>query len=273
MKLAFQKMHGLGNDFVVIDATDSPINLTQEQISLLGDRRYGVGFDQLMLLVPAEDEAADVRLRLFNADGREIEACGNGTRCAAHLWMVKNNRDRCVIKTLAGYLECRLAGGNRVAVDMGAPKLGWADIPLAKAGDPADLAFPGKIAVPGVAVSMGNPHVVFFVDDVNTVDLETIGPAIETDPIFPEKANVEFAQVLAPDQIRMRVWERGAGVTHACGSGACATLVAAVLKDKAARKAEIILDGGSLEIEWRAEDGHVLMTGPVAYVFFGEIDL
>lgn len=268
--IKFQKMHGLGNDFVIVRA---PIHsFSPDQCRQIADRHYGVGCDQFIVMEPAQSPEADIFMRIYNPDGSEAGACGNATRCVAHVWMTENKKDRCVIQTIAGLLRCVLKG-DQVQVDMGAPWLDWADIPLAESRDTNAIAFRDLPLPEAVTVSMGNPHCIFFIDDINAVAIESLGPLVENHPLFPKRTNVEFAQVLASDKIRMRVWERGAGVTQACGSGACATMVAAVRRKLTGRAAEIVLDGGSLFLEWRESDSHVLMTGPVAYVFEGTIAL
>jgi diaminopimelate epimerase len=277
----FVKMHGLGNDFVVIDARALPLTLTNEQVRAIADRRTGVGCDQLIVIEPAKGAAgaaagnanvADAFMRIHNADGGEVEACGNGARCVADLIMRANNRDHLLIETVVGLLDAHRAPGGRVAVDMGLVRLDWREIPLAKPLDTlhVDLTL-GPLSDP-VAVNVGNPHAVFFVADAERIDLASLGPLLERHRLFPERANIEVAQVLSPERIRMRVWERGVGITRACGTGACATLVAASRRGYAGRQATIVLDGGELEIEW-LKDGHVLMTGPVAVSFTGELVL
>ncbi|HEY8191021.1 MAG TPA: diaminopimelate epimerase, partial [Alphaproteobacteria bacterium] len=225
------------------------------------------------IMEPPKDKAADLFMRIYNPDGSEAGACGNGTRCVAHLWMAQNGRKDCEIQTMAGLLQCRMAPHDMVQVDMGVPRQDWRDIPLAEDRDTLHLGVgpEGSALHDPVAVNVGNPHAVFFVDDVKKVDVEGLGPQVENHVLFPQRTNVEFAQVMASDKIRVRVWERGTGVTQACGSGACATMVAAARRGLTGRKAEIVLDGGSLFLEWRTEDDHVLMTGPAAYVFEGTI--
>lgn len=266
--LKFRKMHGLGNDFVIFDGRGDDLRLNRGQIVKIADRRRGVGCDQVIILEPVKSTDCALFMRIFNPDGTEAGACGNATRCVADLVLNENVSDQCTLETVAGHLTCRRAEMNRICVEMTLPRTGWADIPLARDCDTLHLPIPGD----PVAVSMGNPHCVFFVEDIDNVSLENIGPGIEKNPLFPERTNVEFAQILKPDKIRMRVWERGAGVTPACGSGACATLVAAVRRGLSARRVEMILDGGSLTLEWAGDDAPVLMTGPVAYVFDGEIN-
>lgn len=279
----FVKMHGLGNDFVVIDARERPFPLDAARARAIADRRTGVGCDQLLILErpaaktgagPAANGLADVVMRIRNADGGEVEACGNGARCIADYVMRETGRDHVVIETVVGLLDAERApsardGTPRVTVDMGPARLDWRDIPLSAAHDTARLDLRlGPLRDP-VAVSMGNPHAVFFVEDAGKIDLASLGPVLEHHELFPERANIEVAQILSPTRIRMRVWERGVGITQACGTGACATLVAAARRGLTGRKGTVVLDGGELDIEWLA-DGHVLMTGPVAVSFTGE---
>ncbi len=269
--LEFIKMHGLGNDVVVIDGRDRPVALGPAAARAIADRRTGVGCDQLIVIEPPRNGHADAALRILNADGGEVEACGNGTRCVALLLMREKRTDRVAIETTAGLLQAAAAGGGLVVVDMGPARLDWRDIPLAGPADTLrlDLAL-GPLRDP-VAVNIGNPHAVFFVPDAEAIDLAALGPQLERHPLFPQRANIEVATVLSPTRIRMRVWERGAGITRACGSGACATAVAAARRGLAERTVEVALDGGTLAIEWRA-DGHVLMTGPAAISFAGALD-
>lgn len=265
----FIKMHGLGNDFVVIDAREDAIKLSPAEAQAIADRHSGVGCDQLLILEkPKTPNVADVFMRILNADGSESGACGNGTRCVADLLMRETGRDKLVIETAAGLLDAERASGGRVSVDMGPARLDWRDIPLREACDTAHVPVAlGPLKDP-VAVNMGNPHAVFFVDDAAAIDLAALGPVLERHPMFPERANIEVAQLIGPDRIRLRVWERGAGITLACGSGACATGVAAARRGLTGRKVTIVLERGELEIEW-LKDGHVLMTGPVAVSFTG----
>jgi diaminopimelate epimerase len=270
--LPFLKMHGLGNDFVVLDGRARPVEIGAEVARRIADRRTGVGCDQLLILEPARNGAA-ARLTIRNADGGEVSACGNGARCIAALLLNETRAPAITIETAAGPIRAVARPGGRVEVDMGPALLGWRDIPLAREiADTNHLPVSvGPLSDP-VGVGMGNPHAVFFVPDAGAVDIERWGPQIERHPLFPERTNVEVCTVMARDRIRMRVWERGAGVTRACGSGACAALVAAHRRGLAERKAELILDGGTLEIEWRAGDNHVLLTGPVATSFSGTLD-
>jgi diaminopimelate epimerase len=269
----FRKMQGLGNDFAVFDARTQAIAISPAQAQRVADRHFGIGCDTVVLLLPGS-AAADAALRFFNADGGEVEACGNATRCIARLLMDERGLSRVRLESKGGSLLCSDAGKGLVMVDMGAPMLDWQDIPLAQAKDTLQFQFDleGRVLTASAA-SMGNPHCILFVGDAQKAPVAQIGPLIETHPLFPARVNVEFAQVLDRDHIRMRVWERGVGITLACGTGACATAVAAIRKELVNRKVEVMLDGGALVLEWRKEDGHVLMTGPGVTSFTGEIDL
>jgi len=270
---AFVKMHGLGNDFVVFDARDTAINLTPALAKAIADRHFGVGYDTVVVIRPGGAQA-DASVLFYNADGSESESCFNATRCVARLLMDERGLARVKLSTKGGMLTCSDAGKGSVLVDMGPPRLDWTEVPLASQVD--TLNFPldvGGTTVPVSALSMGNPHCVLFVPDAEKAPLTQLGPKIETLPFFPKRTNVEFAQVLDKEHIRMRVWERGVGVTLACGTGACATAVAAMRRGLTGRKVEVRLDGGSLIIEWREEDGHVLMTGPTAMPFRGRLEL
>lgn len=271
MEHRFTKMHGLGNDFVVLDVRETGLVLRPEQIRAIANRRTGVGCDQFIVIEPAKDAHADVFMRILNADGSEVEACGNATRCIADLVMEQTGRDHTIIETVVGLLDAHPTADGRISVDMGPVKLDWREIPLADPVDTGSVPLEvGPLANP-VAVNVGNPHAVFFVDDAEAVDLERWGPQIETHEMFPARINVEVVQVLNDSQLRMRVWERGVGITQACGTGACASLVAAARRKLTGRRAEVILDGGPLEIEWMP-DNTVQMTGPVARSFSGVLD-
>jgi len=265
----FLKMHGCGNDFVVFDERAGSLGLTRRRAAAIANRRTGVGCDQFIVIEPPPPGSnADAFMRIRNPDGAEAGACGNATRCVVDLLARETGRRIQAINTIAGNLPSEVLSDGRVRVDMGPARLDWPDIPLARAMDTLHLDLPGDPA----AASMGNPHATFFVDDMARVSVEELGPRLEHDLLFPERANIGFAQVLTPGRIRLRVWERGAGLTLACGSGACAALVNAHRRGLTGRRATLVMDGGELEIEWRA-DGHVLMTGPVAMSFIGEIDL
>ena len=305
MLAPFLKMHGCGNDFVVFDERDGPLGITPTLAAALADRRTGIGCDQLITIERApRGSGAAAFMRIRNPDGSEAGACGNATRCVAGL-IAREGRERAIaIATMSGKLSAVLGADGAVEVDMGPARLGWEDVPLARPMDTLHLdlaATPlpdfgllrspspqgereqqsplplwegvgGGVSDPA-ALSMGNPHATFFVPDLSVVPVETLGPALEHDALFPDRANIGFAQVLAPDYIRLRVWERGAGLTRACGSGACAALVNAHRRGLAGRRAAVELDGGTLEIEWREQDGHVLMSGPTATTYTGMIDL
>jgi len=269
--IPFIKMHGLGNDFVVIDARMHAFAPDADTARAIAARHTGIGCDQILIIEKAKDQRAAAFMRIRNADGGEVEACGNGARCVADFLMRESGVTQIVIETLGGLLEAKSAGERRVTVDMGEPRLAWRDIPLAKDCDTLHVPLAlGPLSDP-VCTSMGNPHATFFVPDAEAAPIATLGPQLEHDPIFPARANIGVAQVLSRTQLRLRVWERGDGLTMACGSGACAALVAAHRRGLVERHAEIRADGGTLEIEWRSDD-HVMMTGPVAVSFAGTID-
>jgi len=270
-KIPFLKMHGLGNDFVVLDFRRDFIPINAKAASVLADRRIGIGCDQLIVLEPPRHPAAQVLMRIRNVDGSEAEACGNATRCIADLIYRETGDPRIRIETVAGLLEAEALVDGRFAVDMGPVRIGWREIPLARAADTerVDLSL-GPLSGP-VCANLGNPHATFFVDDVETIDLAALGPALEHHPLFPERANIGVAAVVDCKHIRLRVWERGAGITPACGSGACAAVVAAHRRGFADRCASVELDGGALDIAWR-EDNHIVMTGPAALSFEGVFD-
>ena len=269
----FRKMHGLGNDFVVFDARSRAIPMTEARAKAIADRHFGVGCDTLVMIVPGTAQA-DATMRFYNADGGEVESCGNATRCVARLLMDERGLARVKLASKGGMLACSDADKGLVTVDVGEPKFDWKDIPLKEAQDTGKLSIPLDGAqIPAAAVLMGNPHCILFVENAAKAPVTQLGPRLETHPLFPTRINVEFAQVIDRGHIRMRVWERGIGVTLACGTGACATLAAAVRRGLVERKAEVELDGGKLVLEWREADNHMLMTGPTALVFEGQIDL
>ncbi|MBK5910255.1 diaminopimelate epimerase [Rhodothalassium salexigens] len=267
----FVKMHGLGNDFVVFDARQAPLALSDATVRALADRHTGIGCDQLIILRASDD--ADVAMEIRNADGSTVAACGNATRCVARLVMGERGAEQAVIETAAGLLRAHGSGAG-VAVDMGPPGLDWQDIPLAEAGDTRRLDFTrGALGDPG-AVSMGNPHLVFFQDDAVAVQaFETLAPQIERDPLFPERINVSLARVDAPDALALTVWERGAGFTRACGTAACAALVAAHRRGLTGPKARVGLPGGTLMVTWDVAGDSVILAGPADLSFFGAVDL
>ena len=274
MSRPFLKMNGLGNDFVVVEARSTPFAPSAQEVRAIADRASGVGCDQLISIEPSDQ--ADAHVRFWNADGDEVGACGNGTRCVGWLLMEASGRDRAVIATQAGLLVARRAQGGLVSVDMGKPGLDWKDIPLSEEMDTRGIELQvGPIDDPILhtpgCVSMGNPHVVFFVPDAEAAPVREVGPMIEHHLLFPRGVNVGFAQIKARDRIRLKVWERGAGLTKACGTGACAALVAAARRNLVDRTATLELDGGELVIEWREADGHVIMTGPAQVDFTGTL--
>lgn len=257
MMIRFHKMQGLGNDFVMIDRRRERFDATLHSMSMLCDRRFGIGCDQLVLLDYPDRDGADISVRFFNPDGSEAGACGNASRCVAAL--IGGSP---VLQTRAGLLPSFVTPGGEIGVDMGRPALGWQDVPLAEAIDTLELPLSGRPA----ACSMGNPHATFF-DGLERAAPD--GAALERDPLFPERANIGCVEILARDSIRLRVWERGAGLTLACGSGACAAVVNGVRRGLLDRICRVEMDGGALTIHWREEDDHVLMIGPATHVFEG----
>jgi diaminopimelate epimerase len=268
----FLKMHGLGNDFVVFDARNRPISFSQEEARAIADRRLGIGCDQVIVIENSAN-GGDAFMRICNADGGEVESCGNAARCVGHLLMEEMGRDTVRLDTEGGPLVCRASGGP-ITVDMGAPRFDWRDVPLSDEVDTCSFTIDlDDSAITGSAVSVGNPHFVVFVENAETAAVAELGPAIERHPMFPERTNVEFAEIMATDRLRMRVWERGAGITRACGTGACAAAVAAQRRGLCGKNVDVMLHGGTLHIEWHGGDAPVLMTGPAALSFRGEIDL
>ncbi len=315
----FLKMHGLGNDFVIIDSRADGFVPSPEMCRKIADRHSGVGYDQLIVLLkPKKAPEADLYMAIFNPDGSDAGTCGNATRCVARLLFEESGRDKGTIETGPGILKVSKENGDLIAVDFGPPRLKWDEIPLAQNCDtlavnlnhpplaggsksrsdfgegsqenpsPAktkELLCNSRFLLPlpqgerdkeielplPCCVSMGNPHAVFFVPDAEKVPLDAIGPKLEHNPMFPKRCNIEFAHIVDKQHIRMRVWERGTGITQACGSGACATVVAAIRRGLTDRRSTVVLDGGELTIEWRESDGHVLMAGPAALAFKGEL--
>lgn len=264
MRFRFHKMHGLGNDFVVIDARHERVAMDPGRARAIADRRTGIGCDQL-ILVEASDRA-DARMRIFNADGGEVEACGNASRCVALLLGGRSS-----IETLGGVIRGE-AAADGARVDMGEPRFGWEQIPLAYAMDTSTMPVGWEELERPVAVNVGNPHVIFFVPDADAVDLERLGRLIEHDPLFPERINVNVATIEGRDRIRLRVWERGVGLTQACGTGACATAVAAIRAGRVDTPVTVALPGGLLTIDW-SPGQPILMNGPATHVFEGEASL
>ncbi|MES2303180.1 MAG: diaminopimelate epimerase [Pseudomonadota bacterium] len=263
MRIPFRKMHGLGNDFVVIDARETPVAMTGTRAAALADRRTGVGCDQLIVIEPSA--LADVRMRIFNNDGSEVEACGNASRAVGLLLGGTQT-----IETLGGLIRSQ-ANGHGVSVDMGVPRLRWDEIPVTYAMDTLEMPVGWEELENPVGVNVGNPHVIFFVPDCDAVDLEHLGPLIENDPLFPDRINVNVASRVGPGHLKLRVWERGAGLTRACGTGACATAVAAIRRKLTGRTVRVDLPGGPLTISW-PEGGNIEMTGPATLAFEGSFE-
>lgn len=273
--LAFRKMNGLGNDFVVFDARQRPIAMDEARARAIADRRTGIGCDQVIVL--ERSAKADVAMRIWNNEGFEVESCGNATRCIADILFGEKQAARATIDTKGGLLVAEKGGDGLVTVDMGAPRFGWQDIPLAEKFHDTryiDL-YVGPVDAPLIqspsVVNVGNPHCIFWVKDLDIVDLAKVGPMLEHHPLFPERANITLARVDAKDHAVIRVWERGAGLTKACGTAACAVMAAGYRLKRLGPKATITLPGGDLFMEMRGSDGHVIMTGPVAYEFEGDL--
>jgi len=276
MHYSFTKMHGLGNDFVVFDATQTPINLSTEQYRLLGNRRFGVGCDQILLVEAAHDSSTDFYYRIFNADGSEVEQCGNGARCFARFVRERGLTDKTVIDvgTSGGNIQLHVQKDEQVRVNMGVPRLAPADLPFKAEQQAVTYDLPlGNQQLQISAVSMGNPHAVLIVDDVNTAPVETLGPQIESHAMFPARVNAGFMAIRSPNQIDLRVYERGAGETLACGTGACAAVVAGRLQNLLDEQVQVQLPGGDLMISWQGNNEPVWMTGPATSVFEGTIEL
>ena len=264
MRVPFIKMHGLGNDFVVLDGRETHLpEISARAASRIADRREGIGCDQLIVLVPSEN--ADFRMRIFNSDGSEVGACGNASRAVALL-----HGKAARVETAGGTIALEPVEGG-ATVDMGAPHFGWDEIPLAYAMDTAPMPVGWDELANPMAINVGNPHAVFFVDDADAVDLASLGPQIETDPLFPERVNVNVASVAGADHLKLHVWERGAGLTRACGTGACASAVAAIRKGIVQSPVTVTLPGGDLVIEWE-DGGSILMTGPATEAFRGDFE-
>ena len=269
-EMRYFKMNGCGNDFVIIDARSrGSLPLSQAQAQAIADRDTGLGCDQVIAV--ERSIRGDAYMRIWNANGGEVDACGNATRCVAWLLMEEGGAASRRIETPAGMLYAERRGDKVITVDMGSPLLRWEEIPIARAMDTTRLDFEaGGFEGPGAA-NMGNPHVIFFVHDVRAVPIDSLGPKIEHDALFPQRANVGFAEVRSAEQLRLRTWERGTGLTKACGTGACAAVVAAHRQGHTGRLVNVLVDGGSLEIEWRAGDDRVLMTGPIELEATGDL--
>ena len=269
----FRKMNGLGNDFVVLDARAHPIGLKAAQIAAIADRKRGIGCDQVIALEPSD--FADVFMRIWNADGGEVGACGNAARCVAALLVAERGSPHVSIETESGMLAATVAKDGSVTIDMGTPRFAWNEIPLSQPF--ADMRavelpqFAGLGLGAASMVNVGNPHCIFFVQNIDAHDLARFGPRLEHDPLFPERANISVAQVTGPSSLRLRTWERGAGLTRACGTAACAAAVAAARSGLTGRHVTVTLPGGDLVIDWRENDDHILMTGPFALDYQGTI--
>ena len=275
MQLNFTKMHGLGNDFVVIDATDRPFDLAPDRIRHLADRHFGIGFDQMLIVEPASSDEMDFSYRIFNSDGGEVEQCGNGARCFARYVHEKGltAKRRIRVGTMSGIIILELTGDDQVRVDMGVPQLAPEQVPFAASIRQTvySLELPDETIQVGV-VSMGNPHAVQRVDDVDTAPVTIQGPVIENHARFPNRVNAGFMQVIDRGRIRLRVWERGAGETLACGTGACAAVVAGIVQDMLDESVTVDLPGGTLQISWAGDGNPVMMTGPATFVFEGTLE-
>ncbi|MEI9898775.1 MAG: diaminopimelate epimerase [Hyphomicrobium sp.] len=272
--IPFRKMNGLGNDFVVLDARGRALSLDADDARRIGDRKSGIGCDQVIVMEPSQK--ADVFMRIFNADGSEVSACGNATRCIALLASEESGRSDVSVETSAGLLKAKVDSADSITIDMGKPRFAWNDIPLAEPFEDTtgfELQI-GPIDAPVLhtpsAVNVGNPHAIFWVDDVDAHDLGRLGPLLENHPIFPERANISLAQVTSPSSLKLRTWERGAGLTKACGTAACAAAVAAARKGLTGREVAVELPGGTLFIEWGPND-HILMRGPAELEFEGTL--
>jgi diaminopimelate epimerase len=270
----FRKMNGLGNDFVVLDARKAALALDAGQIAAIADRNTGIGCDQVIALEPSD--FADVFMRIWNADGGEVGACGNAARCVAALLVAERGSPHVTIETESGMLSATVnKHDGSVTVDMGSPCFDWNEIPLSQPFDDTsavELPEAGDLGLgPASMVNVGNPHCIFFVADAEAHDLASFGPTLEHDPLFPERANISLAQVTGPDALRLRTWERGAGLTKACGTAACAAAVAATRRGLTGRNVRVTLPGGDLVIDWRTGDDHILMTGPFALDYQGTL--
>ena len=276
MLIQFSKMHGLGNDFMVVDGITQKIFFSPEMIRRLADRHFGIGFDQLLLVEPPYDPEQDFHYRIFNADGSEVQQCGNGARCFARFVRLKGltNRDRIAVSTMSGRIVLQLEQDNQVTVNMGVPEFEPAKVPFrAQKAEKTYLLRVAEQTVMCGVVSMGNPHCVLEVEDVKTAPVETLGAELESFDRFPERVNVGFMELASANEIRLRVFERGAGVTMACGTGACAAAVVGIAQGKLRDRVKVHLPGGTLQIAWKGPGSPVFMTGPAEHVFDGEIEL
>lgn len=271
MQRPFIKMHGLGNDFVIFDARKKPLKLTRERVRAISDRRFGVGCDQLIVI--ENSKKAKAFMRIYNADGGEVSSCGNATRCVAWLLMEETGKKDITLATKAGIIAAKRIGKNLIAADMGKPGLEWKQIPLKYKCDTLELPIALRGSKAPSAVSMGNPHMVFVVPNVDAVLVKEVGAKLEHHALYPERANVSFAQIVNSGKIKLRVWERGSGETLACGTAACASVVALHRRGLLSEKADVVLPGGTLAIEWNKKTGHVWMTGAVDVAFRGEVKI
>ncbi len=273
--LEFEKMQGLGNDFVIFDARAQKINFSSEQAQKIADRKTGIGCDQLIVL--RHSKLAEIYMQIYNADGSEVSACGNATRCVASLMIKELKQPHIRIETKAGILQCSQIDSQTISVNMGIPKLSWENIPLSESCDTLHLPLESGELKDGVAVNIGNPHAVYFVAETNNIPLAKLGAPLEIDPFFPRRANINVAQIIDRQHIKLRVWERGVGETLACGTGACATMVAARRRGLIDDSAIISQAGGDLKIEWAGSETdpkqELWMTGDAAHVFSGKIDI
>jgi diaminopimelate epimerase len=270
LKMPFLKMHGLGNDFVILDGRAEAIDLPVERRRTIAHRQLGVGCDQLIVMEPPSDRGADVFMRIYNPDGTEAQACGNATRCVASLVMDERKTDVVTVQTVAGLLESQKVGGGRISVDMGLARMDWREIPVARPCDTKHLPVELGALKDPVGTNMGNPHATFFVDDALSPKLNAVAAEMERHPFFPERVNVGLAQIVGENRLRLRVYERGTGFTLACGSGACAAGVAAARRGLTGRKVDIVVEHGLLTVEWLRDD-HVLMTGGFSLSYRGEL--
>ena len=267
MKKPFIKMHGLGNDFVIIDSRSNSYLINNETIKLISNRRFGVGCDQVIEM--KDSKTADIFMKIYNSDGSEAEACGNASRCVAGILFASSPKKKLSIETISGIINAESEVDGNIKVDMGKPRFLWNEIPLNE--NVKEINFEQFSLKNGLTVNMGNPHIVFFVENLNNININEIGPYIETYKLFPQRINIEICQIINKDKIKALIWERGAGKTLACGSGACAVLVAAYKNGLSNETAEILLDGGSLNISWNINTNkHVIMSGPVSVSFLGD---
>ena len=276
--IPFRKMNGLGNDFVVLDARPRPIAVDEDVARALADREHGVGCDQVIVIEPPHEAGAHAHMRIWNHDGGEVEACGNATRCVADILLSETGLEQVTVGSEGGPLVCARAGDGLIAADIGTPKFDWQDIPLSEEFRDTRMVELqiGPIDAPVLhspsVVNVGNPHCIFWVGDVEAHELERFGPMLENHPLFPERANISLAHVTSPSSLTLKVWERGVGLTRACGTAACAAAVAAGRKKLTGRSVAVTLPGGVLQINWRESDDHIIMTGPYELEYVAKLD-